>query len=330
VKLPHRRQFLNLAAGAAALPAVPRTAQAQAYPSRPIRLVIPFPPGGAFDAVGRPWADKMKPLLGTVVVENIGGGGGSLGVAAVARARPDGYTLVLGGTITHVNEALLKSRPQYDPIKDLDPIAAVAANVLSIAVHPAVPAQTLKEFIAYAKANPGKLSYGHAGVGSIQHLTGELFKSLARTPEIVQVPYRGTGPLITDIVGGQVQMGTPGVTGQVIELHRSGKMRVLTLTSPTRLVAAPELPTAAEQGFPGMTVMGSLGLLAPAGTPAGIIEQIAQATRTAIAEAAFKQMLIDAGIEPTLDSDPEKFRRSLAADVDLWTPVVKALALKID
>jgi tripartite-type tricarboxylate transporter receptor subunit TctC len=272
----------------------------------------------------------MKPLLGTVVVENIGGGGGSLGVAAVARARPDGYTLVLGGTITHVNEALLKSRPQYDPIKDLDPIAAVAANVLSIAVHPAVPAQTLKEFIAYAKANPGKLSYGHAGVGSIQHLTGELFKSLARTPEIVQVPYRGTGPLITDIVGGQVQMGTPGVTGQVIELHRSGKMRVLTLTSPTRLVAAPELPTAAEQGFPGMTVMGSLGLLAPAGTPAGIIEQIAQATRTAIAEAAFKQMLIDAGIEPTLDSDPEKFRRSLAADVDLWTPVVKALALKID
>ena len=330
VKLPHRRQLLNLAAGAAALPVVPRTARAQAYPSRPIRLVIPFPPGGAFDAVGRPWADKMKPLLGTVVVENIGGGGGSLGVAAVARARPDGYTLVLGGTITHVNEALLKSRPQYDPIKDLDPIAAVAANVLSIAVHPAVPAQTLKEFIAYAKANPGKLSYGHAGVGSIQHLTGELFKSLARTPEIVQVPYRGTGPLITDIVGGQVQMGTPGVTGQVIELHRSGKMRVLTLTSPTRLVAAPELPTAAEQGFPGMTVMGSLGLLAPAGTPAGIIEQIAQATRTAIAEAAFKQMLIDAGIEPTLDSDPEKFRRSLAADVDLWTPVVKALALKID
>jgi len=330
VKLPHRRQFLNLAAGAAALPAVPRTARAQAYPSRPIRLVISFPPGGAFDAVGRPWADKMKPLLGTVVVENIGGGGGSLGVAAVARARPDGYTLVLGGTITHVNEALLKSRPQYDPIKDLDPIAAVAANVLSIAVHPAVPAQTLKEFIAYAKANPGKLSYGHAGVGSIQHLTGELFKSLAGTPEIVQVPYRGTGPLITDIVGGQVQMGTPGVTGQVIELHRSGKMRVLALTSPTRLVAAPELPTAVEQGFPGMTVMGSLGLLAPAGTPAGIIEQIAQATRTAVAEAAFKQMLIDAGIEPTLDSDPEKFRRSLAADVDLWTPVVKALALKID
>ena len=141
----------------------------------------------------------MKSLLGTMVVENIGGGGGSLGVAAVARARPDGYTLVLGGTITHVNEALLKSRPQYDAVKDLDPIAAVAANVLCIAVHPSVPAQNLKEFIAYANANPGKLSYGHAGVGSIQHLTGELFKSLAGTPDIVQVPYRGTGPLITDV-----------------------------------------------------------------------------------------------------------------------------------
>ena len=225
MKLP-RRTFLHLAAGAAALPTVSRIARAQAYPTRPIRLVIPFPPGGAFDAVGRPLADKMKSLLGTMVVENVGGGGGSLGVAAVARAHPDGYTLVLGGTITHINEVLLKSRPQYDAVKDLDPVAGAAANVLCIAVHPSVPAQNLKEFVAYANANPGKLSYGHAGVGSIQHLAGELFKSLAGTPDIVQVPYRGTGPLITDVLAGQVQMGTPGVTGQVIELHRSSKMRV--------------------------------------------------------------------------------------------------------
>ena len=329
MKLPCR-QFLHLAAGAAALPAVSRIARAQAYPTRPIRLVIPFPPGGAFDAVGRPWADKMKPLVGTVVVENIGGGGSSLGAAAVARARPDGYTILLGGTQTHVNEALLKSRPLYDAVKDLDPIAGVAANALCIALHPAVPAQNLKELIAYAKANPGKLSYGHSGVGSIQHLAGELFKSLAGLPEIVQVPYRGTGPVITDLIGGQIPMGTPGVTGQVLELHRSGKLRVLAVTSPTRLIAAPELPTAAELGFPGMTVTGSIGLLAPAGSPIGIIEQIAQATRAAVAEPAYKQMLIDAGIEPTLDSNPEKFRRSLAADVALWAPIVNALALKID
>jgi tripartite-type tricarboxylate transporter receptor subunit TctC len=264
------------------------------------------------------------------VIENMGGGGSSLGAAAVARARPDGYTILLGGTQTHVNEALLKSRPLYDPVKDLDPIAGVAANVLCIAVHPTVPARTLKELIAYAKTNPGTLSYGHSGVGSIQHLTGELFKSLTGTPEIVQVPYRGTGPVITDLVGGQIPVGIPGVTRQVIELHQSDKIRVLAVTGATRLAAAPELPTAAELGFPGLTVAGSIGLLAPGGTPIGIIEQIAQATRTAIAEPAIRQMLIDAGIEPTLDSNPEKFRRSLAADVALWTPVVKALELKLD
>jgi len=329
MKLP-RRRFLHLAAGAAGLSAVSRIARGQAFPTRPIRLVIPFPPGGAFDAVGRPWAEKMKPLLGTVVIENIGGGGASIGAAAVARAQPDGYTILLGGTLPHVNEALLKSRPLYDPVKDLDPIAGIAANVLCIAVHPSVPVRTLEELIAYAKANPGKLSYGHAGVGSIQHLTGELFKSLAGTPGIVDVPYRGTGPLVTDLIGGQVPMGTPGVTAQVLEFHRSGKLRILAVTSPTRLIAAPELPTAAELGFPGMTARGSIGLLAPAGTPIAIIEQIAQATRTAVAEPAFQRMLIDAGIEPILDSDPEKFRRSLAADVALWTPVVKALGIKIE
>jgi tripartite-type tricarboxylate transporter receptor subunit TctC len=205
-----RRKFLQLAAGVAVLPVISRDARAQPYPTKSIRLVVPFPPGGAFDFVGRLWADKMKPLVGAVVVENIGGGGSSLGAAAVARARPDGYTILLGGTQTHVNEALLKSRPLYDPVKDLDAIADIAANALCIAVHPAVPAQNLKEFIAYAKANPGKLSYGHSGVGSIQHLMGELFKSLAGTPDIVQVPYRGTGPLITDLVSGQVPVGTPG------------------------------------------------------------------------------------------------------------------------
>ena len=325
-----RRKFLHLAVGAAALPAMSRIARAQAFPSRPIRLVIPFPPGGAYDAVGRPWADRMKSLLGTVVVENIGGASGSLGAAAVARAQPDGYTILLGGTLTHINEALLKNKPLYDAVKDLDPIASMAANCLGMVVHPAVPVQTVKEFIAHAKANRGKLSYGHAGVGSIQHLAGELFKSLVETPEMVQVPYRGTGPLITDLISGQVPLGFPGVTGQLLEFHRSGKLRILAVTNPTRLIVAPELPTAAELGFPGMTVTGSLGLLAPAGTPIGIIEQVAQATRTAVAEPAFKQMLIDAGIEPTLDSSPGKFRQSLAADVALWTPVVKALGLKID
>jgi tripartite-type tricarboxylate transporter receptor subunit TctC len=330
MKLPHRRRFLHLAGAAAALPAVPRIAWAQAYPTRPVRLVVPFPPGGAFDALGRPWAEKMKPLLGTVVVENIGGGGSSLGAAAVARARPDGYTILLGGTLPHINEALLKNRPLYDPVKDLDPIASVAVNFLGIAVHPSVPAQNLKELIAHAKANPGKLSYGHAGVGSTNHLTGELFKSLAGVPDIVQLPYRGAGPAIADLISGQIPMAVVAVTGQVIELHRSGKLRVLAVTSPVRLTAAPELPTAAEAELPGLIVPATLGLLAPAGTPKPIIEQIAQATRTALAERAYQQALIESGFEPTIDSSPEKFRRSLADDVVLWAPVVKALGLKID
>src|SRR3954470_8196897 len=325
-----RRTFLHLAAGGAALPAVSRGGAPQAYPTRAIRLVVPFAPGGAFDAIGRPWAERMKPLLGTVVVENIGGGGSSLGAAAVARALPDGYTILLRGTQTHVNETLLKSRPLYDPVKDLVPIAGAAAYFLGIAVHPKVPAQNLNELVAYAKGNPGKLSYGHAGVGTIQHLTGELFKSLAATSDIVQIPYRGTGPAIADLVAGQIPIGIAGVTGQVLELHRAGKLRVLAVTSPARLTAAPELATAGELGFPGLTVTGSIGLLAPAGTAPEIIEQIAQATRRAVAEPAYRQMLIDAGMEAPRNSDPDTFRQSLAADVALWAPVVKSLGLKLD
>src|SRR5580765_6861273 len=141
-------------------------ARAQAYPSRPIRLVVPFPPAGAFDALGRPWAEAVKPLLGAVVVENIGGGGASLGAATVARARPDGYTILLGGTLPHVNEVLLKTRPLYDPNKDLDPIMQLALGSLAIAVHPSVPAKSLDELVKYIKSNPGKVSYGHVAIGS--------------------------------------------------------------------------------------------------------------------------------------------------------------------
>jgi tripartite-type tricarboxylate transporter receptor subunit TctC len=329
MKLP-RRKFLHLAASAAVLPAISHAVVAQNYPTRPIRLVVPFPPGGAFDAIARPWAEKMKPLLGTVVVENIGGAGASLGAADVARARPDGYTILVSGTLPHVHEALLKKQPLYDPVKDLDPIVEMANIFLAIAVSPSVPAQTLAELVTYAKANPGKLSYGHAGIGSINHLTGELFKMLAGTPEIVQVPYRGIGPALTDLIGGQVQMVVAGFTPQVLEFHRSGKMRVLAVTSPKRLVAAPEIPTVAEAGLPGLTVTASAGLLAPSGTPTPVIEQIAHATHTALAEPAYQRLLVEGGFEPVLDSNPEKFRESLAADIALWAPVVNSLGLKLD
>jgi tripartite-type tricarboxylate transporter receptor subunit TctC len=160
----------------------------------------------------------MKPLLGTVFIENIGGGGGSLGAAAVARARPDGYTLLLGGTVPNGIEALIKSHPLYDPVKDFEPIASVAVFFVVIVIHPSVPAQTLQELITYAKANPGKLSYGHSGIGTPPHLTGELFKSLTATPDILQVPYRGAGPGIADLISGHIPMGFFGFTGQVLQL----------------------------------------------------------------------------------------------------------------
>ena len=205
----------------------PRFSFAQgAYPTRPIRLIIPFPPGGGFDAIGRPWAEKIQPLLGTVVVENEGGGGSSLGAATVAHSQPDGYTILLGGSSTHITEAILKTRPLYDPIRDFEPISNIAVSAFAIAVNPSIPANTLQEFIDYDKANPGKLSYGHAGVGSLNHLTGELFKSLAGLPDLVQVPYRGSGPATADTIAGHVAMATPAVTGQLIAYHRTGKLRI--------------------------------------------------------------------------------------------------------
>jgi tripartite-type tricarboxylate transporter receptor subunit TctC len=310
---------------------LPSSAIAQPrYPDHPIRLVIPFPPGGGYDAVGRPWAERVKPFLGTIVVENMGGGGSSLGAAAVARARPDGYTLLLGGSSTHVTDAVLRSKPLYDPLTDLDPIGNVAVAAFALTIHPSVPARTLAELIAYARANPGRLSYGHAGVGSLNHLTGELFKSLAGTPDVVQVPYRGTGPATSDAISGQVPMITPAVTAPLLELHRTGKLRILAVTSPKRLVAAPDIPTAVEAGLPGMVSLQTIGLLAPARTPRAIIDQVGAASRQALAQPAFQQALVEAGFEPDVDSNPEKFRKLIDEDIARWRPLAKAINLKLD
>jgi tripartite-type tricarboxylate transporter receptor subunit TctC len=325
-----RRHLLRLAAGAATLPIIGRVASAETYPARSIRLVVPFPPGGAFDTLARPWVEQVKPLLGTMIIENIGGGGSSLGAAAVARARPDGYTILLGGSLPHVNETLLKSRPLYDSVRDLDPIAGLAVVALALAVHPSVPAQSLEEFVAYAKTNAGKLSYAHVGVGSTPQLIGETFKMLAGLPELVQVPYRGAGPAIADLISGQVAMAVVAVTSQSLGFHRSGKLRILAVSSQKRLIAAPELPTTAEAGFPGLTNLQTIGPVAPAGTPQPIIEQIAEAVRQSLADPAYEQKLIDSGFEASLDTTPEKFRRRLEADIVFWTPVVEALGVRID
>jgi tripartite-type tricarboxylate transporter receptor subunit TctC len=299
------------------------------YPERPVRLIIPFPAGGGFDAIGRPWADRIRPLLGTIVVENQGGGGSSLGAASVAHSSPDGYTLLLGGSSTHVTEAILKTRPLYDPMKDLDPISNIAVSPFALAVHPSIPAGTLLEFIDYNKANPGKLSYGHAGVGSLNHLTGELFKSLAGLPDLLQVPYRGSGPAIADALAGHVSMVVPALTGQMIEFHRTDKLRILAVTGPNRLGAASDLPTAAET-LPAMISQQSIGLFAPAGTAKAIVSQIAAANHALLAESGYQKMLVETGFEPDVDSSPEKFGRRIEAEIVKWTPIVQELGIRID
>jgi tripartite-type tricarboxylate transporter receptor subunit TctC len=329
MKLP-RRRFLQLAAGVSAFSALSLTARAQDYPTRPIRLVVPFPPGGAFDTIGRPWAEQMKSRLGTVVIENIGGGGGSVGAAQASRARPDGYTLLLGGATTHITEALLKNRPQFDPLKELEPISGIAITAFALAVHPFVPVNDLSELIAYAKANPGKLSYGSAGTGSLNHLTAEAFKLKVGLPDLIHVPYRGAGPAIADVLAGQIPMIVPAMTNLVLELHRAGKLRVLAVTHGTRLAAAPELPTAVEQGLTDLVTPNFIGVFAPAGTPNAIIDQIAKANLALLADEDYRQLLVSGTFEPHGGLNPDAYRRYVESELARWTPIVGALALKID
>src|SRR5258707_73694 len=325
-----RRDVLVLGLATLSAPSMLSPVRAQSrYPDRPIRLVIPFTTGGVNDAVGRPWADKMKALLGTVVVENIGGAGGGLGAAAVARARPDGYTILLGGMGSQVIVGVATNRANYDPIADFTPIALLGITALTIAVHPSVPAQTLTELIAYAKANPGKLSFGSSGAGAMTHLTGELFKSLAGLPDIVHIPYRGGGPLISDLVSGHIPMIAQSVTGHMMELHETGKVRMLCVTSPNRLAAFPTLPTAVEAGLGGLIAQNFIGLFAPAKPPREVIEQISQATRVAMTDQQFQQAFIPSGFDPYPDSTPDKTRRFVEDEIARWTPIIKAIGLKL-
>jgi len=300
---------------------MPAFAQSR-YPERPIRLVIPYPPGGVYDATGRPWAEKAKSLLGTIVIENVGGAGSSLGTAQVARAQPDGYTILLAGNSGLVINPIAATRSPYDPVKDFEPIAILGLNPSAIEVHPSQPIGNLKELIDYAKANPGKLSYGSSGVGTVNHLIGELMKSLTGT-DIAHVPYRGAGPAMTDLISGHIPMLVQSVTGQSIEMHKTGKLRMLAVTGVKRLAAVPDIPTVAEAGMPGLASQQFIGLFAPRGTPKPIVEQIADATRAAMADSELQQLFMASGFEPDLDSSPVKARRLVEDEIAKWTPVIK-------
>jgi tripartite-type tricarboxylate transporter receptor subunit TctC len=326
-----------LAAGLALLPMSAaatfcgRRAAAQGrYPDRPIRLIVPFAPGGATDVVGRLWAQKIGPDLGTVVIENKASGGGALGASEVARAQPDGYTFLFGNTSTQVLLPLLMSRPPYDPLKDFTSIYILCNSPIVIVVHESVPARTLLELIAYAKANPGKLSYGSAGAGTLTNLAGELFKQLIDAPDIVHIPYKGSAPGLTDLASGHIPMMTPNVGGALLDFHRTGKVRILAVAAETRLRVAPDIPTAREAGLPGMVAANFNGLFAPAGLAAPIVDQIVGATRRLMADDAFDKLLVASGFEPTAQSGPLEAKRLVAAEVQRWTPIMKATNFKME
>ncbi len=312
----NRRKSLAFALASVAASALsPFGAFAQApYPTRPIKLVVPFPPGGVVDVIGRLWVEKVGP---------------SLGAAEAARGQPDGYTLLLGNTSTQILNPAVMSRPPYDPVKDFVTVDMIALSATSIIVHPSVPARNLKQLIGYARANPGKLSYGSAGAGTLTNLSGEMFKQLAGGLDIVHVPYKGVGLGIADLVGGYLPMMTPNVTAQLLNLHRSGKVRILAVNAPTRLKAAPDIPAAVET-LPNMIAQMFNGLFAPAGTPKPIIERLSQATRKALAEEGFQKTLTQSGFEPALDSSPEKAQRFVNQERERFIPVIKATGFKTD
>jgi tripartite-type tricarboxylate transporter receptor subunit TctC len=324
-----RRDLLHFGASLAAACALrPAATSAQGkYPSTNIRLVVPYPPGGVVDVVARHWAEHIKRTLGTVVVENQPGGGGIIGASAVARANPDGHTLLFGETSCLIIAPSLIAQPPYDPVKSFAPVSMMATSSTSIVVHPAVPANNLEEFIKYAKANPDKVSYGSAGAGTVTHLAGESFKQLIGVPGILHVPYRGAGPALVDVMAGVIPMTTPNITGQILDLHRSGKLRILAVCAPGRLKAAPEIP-AANETLPGLVVQLTAGVVAPASTPEDIIAQLAEATAQIIKTSEFQQALENSGLETRTDASPAGAKAFLVQEREHLLPIIKAAGLE--
>jgi tripartite-type tricarboxylate transporter receptor subunit TctC len=319
-----RRTFLHAAAGAAMLPAITRTARAQSYPARPVRIIVGFTPAGATDILARLIGQWLQERLGqTFVVENRPGAGSNIGTEAVVRAPADGHTLLLIAPANAIN-ATLYDRPNFDFIRDIAPVAGLirVANVME--VNPALPARTLPEFIAYAKANPGKVNYASAGTGSQQHVAGELFKMMAGI-DMVHVPYRGGGPALADLMGGQVQLFF-GTTASTIQLIRSGKLRALAVTTAGRSAALPDVPTVAEF-VPGYEASSWYGIGAPRNTPPEIVALLNREINAGLADPNIRARLDEMGGTALIGS-PAEFGKLLADETEKWAKVVRASGAK--
>jgi tripartite-type tricarboxylate transporter receptor subunit TctC len=304
------------------------TADAQDYPSRPITLVVPYSAGGGNDIMARVAGEKMSPALGQqIVIENRGGAGGSIATRQVAKAAPDGYTLGLGGTGTLAINPTLYGNVGYDPRKDFEPIGLIGTSALVLVIHPSIPAHSVKELIAYAKANPGKLSYASAGVGSGIHLAAEYFRFQAGI-EMTHVPYKGSAPALTDLLGGHVSMYFSSMP-PAIELVKEGKIRALGVTGLTRSPIFPDLPTIAEAALPGYEAVLHYGIIAPAGTPKPIITKLNVALRQAVMSDELKQKLAADGTEP-LASTPEEYAADIDKEETKWSAIVKKSGAKAE
>ena len=323
MKLP-RRQFVHLAASAAALLAASRIARAQAYPAQPVRIVVPFAPGGANDITARLIGQWLSERLGQqFIIENRPGGGGNIGIEAVVRSPADGYTLLVVGTTAAINATLFE-KLNYNFIRDIAPVASIIRVPHVMQVNPSLPVATVPEFIAYAKANPGKISMGSGGNGSPAHVTGELFKMMTGV-NLTHVPYRGAGPAITDLLGGQIQVTFTDMAAS-IEYIRAGKLRALAVTTATRSEALPDIPTVGDF-VSGFEASQWVGLCAPKNTPPEIIGKLNTEINTGLADPRLKARFADLG-GTVLPGSPAEFGKLIADDTEKWGKVVKLSGAK--
>jgi len=300
------------------------------YPSKPVRIVVSFSAGGPTDTVARVMGAKMADLLGQqFVVENKVGAGGNIGADLVAKAPPDGYTLLMATVSTHaINPGLYKNMP-YDPVRDFAPIGQVGVTPTLLGVHPSIPATDVKSLVALIKENPGKFTYGSSGLGSILHLCGEQFKALAGGVNAVHVPYRGSAPMMSDLVGGQISMAFDA-TPTALPQAQSGAIRAIGAGMATRMRAMPELPTLQEQGLKGFECYTWNAILAPADTPQPIVERLSEAINKALDDPAVFKRLQEAGIDPTPGSTPKQAAAFIKAELAKWAPIIKASGAHID
>jgi len=300
----------------------------QAYPSKPVRLIVPFPPGGAVDFYARVVQEPLSEALGQpVVIDNRAGASGMIGADLVAKAAPDGYTLLLGNIASLAINVGIYPKMAYDPARDFTPIMRTVDVNYVLVVHPSVPANTVGELVAYARANPGKLSYGSAGSGSMPHLSTELLKSLTGT-DLVHVPYKGCGPMVTDLLGGSVQI-VIGDQANLMPHVKTGRLRALAVASPKRSVIYPELPTVAEAGFAGYQATAWQGLVGPAGLPSDIVKRLNETLAKVMAIPAVRQRLVEGGLDPVPDT-PEEFGRFIRAEIVKWSKVARDVGAKAE